>query len=279
MNFDHARQWFLIVSILLTLLAQAENGEVFTAGKWFFSPLISCDRRRRVTSEDTALRSSEDTAFPSALCHGTREKGAKASIQGFSSRCINGDAAGTLIGRLSSDVEGLGADGLSDGMNCRLGNIIDWQSPRNAGRCLLRLRGGGVPKFFAWLSERYPLINHDVKSDVSMPAIDNLYLDMNGIIHPCTHGNSDELVDLTQNEMFLKIFAFLDELVHVVKPQQLLFLAIDGVAPRAKMNQQRARRFKAAKDLSEKLDKAHSRGGHVPKVLSLLALLARQYKY
>jgi 5'-3' exoribonuclease 1 len=184
-----------------------------------------------------------------------------------------------LNGRLSSDVEDFGAGGLSDGMNCRFGNIIDWQSPRNAGRCLLRLRGGGVPKFFAWLSERYPLINHDVTSDVSMPAIDNLYLDMNGIIHPCTHGNSDELVDLTQNEMFLKIFAFLDELVHVVKPQQLLFLAIDGVAPRAKMNQQRARRFKAAKDLSEKLDKAHSRGGHVPKVLSLLALLVRKYKY
>lgn len=129
---------------------------------------------------------------------------------------------------------------------------------------LLRLRGGGVPKFYMWLSERYPLINHDVTSDVSMPEIDNLYLDMNGIIHPCTHGNSEQLVDLTQSEMFLKIFAFLDELVHIVKPQKLLFLAIDGVAPRAKMNQQRTRRFKAAKDLRDKLDKAHTRGGHIP---------------
>ena len=129
---------------------------------------------------------------------------------------------------------------------------------------MLRLRGGGVPKFYAWLSERYPLINQDVMSDVCMPEIDNMYLDMNGIIHPCTHGNSEQLVELTQEEMFLKIFSFVDELVHVVKPQKLLFLAIDGVAPRAKMNQQRARRFKAAKDLTEKLDKANNRGGHVP---------------
>jgi hypothetical protein len=51
---------------------------------------------------------------------------------------------------------------------------------------ILRLKGGGVPKFYGWLSERYPLINQDVKNELAMPEIDNLYLDMNGIIHPCT---------------------------------------------------------------------------------------------
>ena len=61
----------------------------------------------------------------------------------------------------------------------------------------LGLRGGGIPKFYRWLSERYPLINQDVRSEIEMPEVDNLYLDMNGIIHPCTHGNSDELVTLT----------------------------------------------------------------------------------
>ena len=78
-------------------------------------------------------------------------------------------------------------------------------------------------------------MNHNV-SEMEVPPVDNLFLDANGFIHACSHGNDDEAVTkrLTEAEIMVKIFAYIDKLVSIVRPQKLIFIGVDGVAPARK---------------------------------------------
>jgi 5'-3' exoribonuclease 1 len=123
----------------------------------------------------------------------------------------------------------------------------------------------GVPKFFRWMSERYPAISQLIAEN-RIPEFDCLYLDMNGIIHNCTHNDSDSVTfRMTEDKMFIAIFNYIEHLFGKIKPKKLFFMAIDGVAPRAKMNQQRARRFRTALDTEKAKEKAIKEGVEMPK--------------
>ena len=87
-----------------------------------------------------------------------------------------------------------------------------------------------------------------------------------GIIHCASHNNSEEELEkqidgkestdadrprivgstITEEQIFQNVCYYLDRVISdIVQPSELVFLAIDGVAPRAKLNQQRSRRYRS----------------------------------
>jgi len=123
--------------------------------------------------------------------------------------------------------------------------LSQFSRPRRASTITM-----GIPKLFRWLTDQYPSVNQRISEGLSkdQQEIDNLYLDMNGIIHMCTHGNADDVVILREKEMLQRIFTYTDRIYKIVRPKRVFYLAVDGVAPRAKMNQQRSRRFRSSKE-------------------------------
>lgn len=51
---------------------------------------------------------------------------------------------------------------------------------------------------------------------------------MNGIIHNCTHKDSDSpTFRMTEEKMFIDIFNYIEHLFGKIKPKKLFFMAID----------------------------------------------------
>lgn len=54
-------------------------------------------------------------------------------------------------------------------------------------------------------------------------------------------------------EIWIEVFNYINLIVDILKPTKAIVLALDGVAPRCKMNNQRSRRFRSARDYKEYL--------------------------
>lgn len=60
---------------------------------------------------------------------------------------------------------------------------------------------------------------------------DNLYLDMNGIVHPCSHPE-DRPPPKDEEEMMLEIFKYTERVVNMVRPRKLLLIAVGMISLR-----------------------------------------------
>jgi 5'-3' exonuclease len=76
--------------------------------------------------------------------------------------------------------------------------------------------------------------------------VNNLYLDCNSIIYDAVHNiDFSKLVETDTDAIIKTVCAKIDEYIYIIKPNKNVYIAFDGVAPVAKLQQQRERRYKS----------------------------------
>lgn len=103
----------------------------------------------------------------------------------------------------------------------------------------------GIPFYFKKL---FTVFGKKILSKVNIGATcDNLYLDFNCLIHQCAQATVSANPMLTQQEyeplVIDSVIMGLVNITNVIRPTRTLYVAIDGLCPRAKMVQQRKRRY------------------------------------
>lgn len=115
----------------------------------------------------------------------------------------------------------------------------------------------GVPGLFPFIKDNYSgaITNFTPGDPGKSWNFDYVYLDSNPLLHEAVQfifnlnrlRIKDDYAKLSYEDKELKVFERvfdkLIEILSIITPQKLLYIAFDGCAPRAKMNQQRERRF------------------------------------
>lgn len=105
----------------------------------------------------------------------------------------------------------------------------------------------GIPLYFRFLTTKYPDTIRNLED--FQREWQELYFDLNGLIHPsCSKARKQNpnvkgkaLTGLMLHEVRQQIKLIMD----LIKPTTYTLLSVDGVAPLAKINQQRSRRYKS----------------------------------
>lgn len=122
----------------------------------------------------------------------------------------------------------------------------------------------GVPGFFAWILKK--IKNNKIITNNLPNKATNFYIDANCAFHPQCYKvlhfyNKINNLEKLEKKMIDRNLNYLNYLIQLVNPQKEVFISVDGVAPLAKLNQQRKRRYKSVQDneLKEIINKKYNK--------------------
>jgi 5'-3' exonuclease len=102
----------------------------------------------------------------------------------------------------------------------------------------------GIPSYFSYIVKNHPEIIKQFQKGKT--KVDNLYLDCNSIIYDVFYTidfkNITESISLS---IIKSVCSKIEMYIHLIRPSNNIIIAFDGVAPVAKLEQQRQRRYKS----------------------------------
>lgn len=101
----------------------------------------------------------------------------------------------------------------------------------------------GIPAYFSHIIKNYPNILQKFQKKF---LVNNLFLDSNSIIYDCIreidyNGNNNDYERKLINAVCKKIESYIQQ----IAPNNIVYISFDGVAPVAKLDQQKNRRYKS----------------------------------
>jgi len=101
----------------------------------------------------------------------------------------------------------------------------------------------GIPSYFVYIVKNHrSILKKYKKSNID---IDNLYLDSNSIIYDSISSVKFDNKNNFETRLLEFICKKIDDYISIIKPNSKVFIAFDGIAPVAKLNQQKDRRYKS----------------------------------
>ena len=114
----------------------------------------------------------------------------------------------------------------------------------------------GIPSYFSYIVKNHASIIRKIKS--FKEPVNNLYLDSNSIIYDIFRNITfdGKTKEQYEREIMIGVCSKIEEYINTVKPNNTVIVAFDGVAPVAKLEQQRNRRYKSMfeRDLMKHID-------------------------
>ena len=100
----------------------------------------------------------------------------------------------------------------------------------------------GIPSYFSYIIQKYS----SIIKPINKCKINNFYLDCNSIIYD-TIKNIDvsSVKDNISTIIISQVISKIEEYIYTIQPDNVVYIAFDGVAALAKLEQQRQRRFKS----------------------------------